>query len=166
MPTRGSVVRAGVTLAIALVLGLPTVAQASATTVTHSVHVSQFDIYWTCPGRDPVEHATTTVRIAQFRADGVRVRSIEHWHWTGRVENRDTGELVRDDGSWTVVLFYGPSGNHVVRITTSGAVWRLTVPGEGIIVHQTGRLIRIGDDDEFTSTFGGRADSSPLCGFV
>ena len=166
MPTRGSVVRAGVALAIALVLGLPSAAQASATTVTHSVHVSQFDIHWTCPGRDPVEHATTTVRIAEFLADGVRVRSIEHWRWTGRVENRDTGELVRDDGSWTVVLFYGPSGNRVVRITTSGAVWRLTVPGEGIIVHQTGRLVRIGDDDEFTSTFGGRADSLPLCAFV
>ena len=167
MPKRGSVVRVGVTLAIALVLGLPTAAQASATTVTHSVHVSRFDIHWTCPGRDPVEHATTTVRITEFRADGVRVRQIEHWHWTGRVENRDTGVLLRDDGDWTVVLFYGPSGNRVVRLTTSGVVWRLTVPGEGIIVHQSGRLIRTGDGtDIFTSTFGGRADSSPLCAFA
>ena len=156
----------GVTLAIALVLGLPTAAQASAVRVTHSVHVSQFDIRWTCPGRDPVEHATTTVRTTEFWSDGVRVRSIEQWHWTGRVENRDTGELLRDDGDWTVVLFYGPSGNRVVLITTSGAVWRLTVAGEGIIVHQTGRLVRIGDDDVFTSVFGGRADSSPLCAFV
>lgn len=167
MPRRGSVVRVGVTLVIALVLGLPTAAQASATTVTNSVHVSQFDIYWTCPGRDPVERATTTVRITAFWDDGVRVRQIEHWHWTGRVENRDTGELLRDDGDWTVVLFYGPSGNRVVRLTTSGVVWRLTVPGEGIIVHQSGRLIRTGDGtDVFTSTFGARADPSPLCAFV
>jgi hypothetical protein len=168
MPRRGSVVRVGVTVAIALVLGLPTAAQSRAMTVTHGVHVSRFDIHWTCPGRDPVEHATTTVRITEFRADGVRIRQIEHWHWTGRVENRDTGELLRDDGDWTVVLFYGPSGNRVVRLTTSGVVWRLTVPGEGIIVHQSGRLIRTGDNetDLFTSTFGGRADSSPLCAFA
>jgi hypothetical protein len=158
----------GVTLAIALVLGLSTAAHASAMTVTHSVHVSWFDIHWTCPGRDPVEHATTTVRITEFSTDGIRVRQIEHWHWTGRLENRDTGELLRDDGDWTVVLFYGPSGNRVVRLTTSGVVWRLTVPGEGIIVHQSGRLIRTGDNetDLFTSTFGGRADPSPLCAFA
>ena len=66
------------------------------------------------------------------------------------MENRDTGELLRDDGDWTVVLFYGPSGNRVVRLTTSGAVWRLTVPGEGIIVHQSGRLIRIGDERTYS----------------
>jgi len=165
---RGSVVRVGVTLVIALVLGVPTAAQASAMTVTHSVHVSQYDIHWACPGRDPVEHVTTTVRITAFWVDGARVRQIEHWHWTGRVENRDTGELLRDDGDWTVVLFDGPSGNRVVRITESGVVWRLTVPGEGIIVHQSGRLIRTGDNetDLFTSVFGGRADPSPLCAFA
>ena len=166
MPTRASAVRLGVTLVIALVLGLPTAAQATAMTATHSVHVSHFDVHWMCPGRDPVEHATTIVRITEFRADGVRVRQIEHWHWTGRVENRETGDLLRDDGDWTVVLFYGPSGHRVVRLTTSGAVWRLTVPGEGIIVHQTGRLIRTGDDDVFTSAFGGRAETAPLCAFV
>ena len=112
--------------------------------------------------------STTTVRITEFWADGVRVRSIEYWHWTGRVENRDTGELLRENGDWTVVLFYGPSGNRVVRLTTSGVVWRLTVPGEGIIVHQSGRLIRTAgnETDLFTSTFGGRADPSPLCAFA
>jgi hypothetical protein len=168
MSRRRYVVRVGVTLAIALVLGLPTTAQASAMSVTHSVSVSRFGIHWACPGRDPVEHVTTTVRITEFRADGVRVRQIEHWHWTGRVENRDTGELLRDDGDWTVALFYGLGGNRVVRITESGVVWRLIVPGEGIIVHQSGRLIRTGDNetDLFTSTFGGRADPSPLCRFV
>ncbi len=165
MAMRRSVVRVGVTLAIALGSALTTAIPARAMTVTHSVHVSEFDIHWSCPGRDPVEHATTTVRITEFWADGVRVRSIEHWHWSGRLENRDTGELLRDDGSWTVVSFYGPNGKRVVRSTTSGAVWRFTVPGEGIVVHQTGRAV-YGDDEEFTSAFGGSADSSPLCAFV
>ena len=168
MLRRASVVRVSLTLAIALVLGLPTAAQASAMTVTHSVDGSQYDLHWACPGRDPVEHVTTAVRITAFWDEGVRVRQIEHWRWTGRVENRDTGELLHDDGDWTVVLFYAPSGNRVVRLTTSGVVWRLTVPGEGIIVHQSGRLIRTGDNatDLFTSTFGARADPTPLCAFV
>jgi hypothetical protein len=158
----------GVSLAVILGFGLTTATQANAMAVAHSVAIAQFDIHWSCPGRDPVEHATTTIRIAKFRADGVLVRQIEHWHWLGRVENRETGEILRDAGDWTVVLLYGPSGNRVVRLTTSGVVWRLTVPGEGIIVHQSGRLIRTGDNetDLFTSTFGGRADPSPLCAFV
>jgi hypothetical protein len=132
--------------------------------VKHSVDVAQFDIHWACPGQDPVEHATTTVRTTEFWVAGVRVRSIEHWLWRGRLENRETGELVRDDGSWTNVLFYVASGKHVVRITTSGAVWRFTVPGEGIIVHQTGRSVA--GDEDFASTFGGSADTTALCAFV
>ena len=167
MTTRKSILGMGVALVIALVVGLPAPAQASAMTVRHHIDVSHSDIQWICPGRNPVEHATTTVRITEFWADGVRVRQIEHWHWRGRVENRDTGELLRDNGDWTVVLSYGPSGNRVARLTTSGVVWRLTVPGEGIIVHQSGRLIRNSDGtDIFTSTFGARADPSPLCAFV
>ena len=72
----------------------------------------------------------------------------------------------RDDGTWTTVSFYGPSGKHVVRTTTSGAVWRFTVPGEGIVVHQTGRIV-FGDDGlEFASTFADSADTSALCAFV
>ncbi len=165
MATRRSVVVVSATLAIALGLALATAAPASAMTVKHTVHVDQFDVHWGCPGHDPVEHATTTVRITEFWAAGVRVRSIEHWLWRGWLENRDTGELVRDDGSWTVVSFYGPSGNRTVRSTTSGAVWRFTVPGEGIVVHQTGRAV-YGDDEEFTSAFAGFADSSALCAFV
>jgi hypothetical protein len=165
---RGSGVRVGITLAIALALGLPTAAQASAMTVTHGVGGSRYDIRWPCPGLDPVEHVTTAVRSTAFWDNGIRVRQIEHWHWTGRVQNPDGGEPLHDDGDWTVVLFYGPNGNRAVRLTTSGVVWRLTVPGEGIIVHQSGRLIRTGDNatDLFTSTFGARADPSALCAFV
>jgi hypothetical protein len=131
-----------VTLAIAMGFAMTTASPASAMVVKHSVDVAQFDIHWTCPGQDPVEH----------------------WLWRGRLENRETGELVRDDGSWTNVYVYGASGKHVVRVTTSGAVWRFTVPGEGIVVHQTGRSIA--GDQDFASTFGGFADTTALCAFV
>lgn len=164
MPSRGSVARMIVTLAIAMGFAMTTASPASAMVVKHSVDVAQFDIHWTCPGQDPVEHATTTVRTTEFWAAGVRVRSVEHWLWRGRLENRETGELVRDDGSWTNVYVYGASGKHVVRVTTSGAVWRFTVPGEGIVVHQTGRSIA--GDQDFASTFGGFADTTALCAFV
>jgi hypothetical protein len=165
MRTRGRLVRVGVLLALILGLVLATAAPASALTVRESVDVARFDIHWPCPGRDPVEHATTTVRTTQFWAGGVRVRSIEHWHWSGLLENRETGEPVRDDGAWTTVSFYDPTGKRIIRSSTSGAVWRFTVPGEGIVVHQTGRRV-VGDDVDFASTFGGSADSAPLCAFV
>ena len=167
MLMRRSVVRLGFALVVVLVLGLPTADSAKAQTVRHHVDVSHFDVHWACPGPNPVEHVTTTARITVFRSNGVRVRQIEHWHWKGLVENRETGELLRDNGDWTVVLTYSPNGNRVTRLTTSGVVWRFTVPGDGIIVHQSGRLTRNGNGtDTFTSTFGAAADTSPLCAFV
>ena len=166
MLARGSVVRVGLTLTIAFGFALTTAAPAGAMTVKHEGDVSHFDIHWTCPGHDPVEHVTLTVHTTEFWAAGVRVRSIQHWLWRGRLQNRQTGELVRDDGGWTIALFYGPSGKRVVRSTTSGAIWRFTVPGEGIVVHQTGRIVDGPNGVEFASTFGGSADSSPLCAFV
>src|SRR5215510_13417127 len=141
MFTRGSVVRVCVTVGIALGLVPAISAPASAMTVKHKVVVSSFDIHWTCPGRDPVEHATTTVHRTEFWAGGVRVRAITHTLWRGRLENRDTGALMRDDGTWTVFDTYSPSGKRIVRSATSGSVWRFTVPGEGIVVHQTGRQV-------------------------
>jgi len=136
--------------------------------VRHHVEVSHYDVQWPCPGPNPVEHVTTTARITEFWSDGARVRQIEHWHWMGRVQNRDTSDFLRDDGDWTVVILYGRGGNRIERIFVSGVVWRVTVAGEGIVVHQSGRLIRTGDNktDLFASTFGTRADPSPLCAFL
>ena len=165
MRKHGSLVQAGSILAIVVSFALGTATPASALTVSHSVDVAQFDTHWTCPGRDPVEHATTTVRTVEFEMAGVRVRTIEHWLWKGRLENRETGALTRDDGAWTTTMYFGPTGRHVVRSVTTGSVWRFTVPGEGIVVHQTGRQVTQAGED-FESTFGGLADQSLLCSFV
>lgn len=165
MRTHGPLVRVGITFTLVLGLALATAAPATASTVRHRVDVAHFDIHWTCPGRDPVEHATTTVRTTEFWVGGIRVRSIEHWLWRGRLENRETGALMRDDGAWTIVSYYGPAGHGVVRSVVTGSVWRFTVPGEGIVVHQTGRRVtQVGQNVE--STFGGFADQSLLCSFV
>jgi hypothetical protein len=165
MGTRGRTVRISIVLALALVLPVLSTTPASAMTVKHLVNVERFDTHWGCPGPDPVEHATTTVRITEFWVGGVRVRSIEHWSWKGRVENRDTGELLRDDGAWTTVYAYSPNGHRVIRGATSGSVWRFTVPGVGIVVHETGRQV-FGEGEDFTSTFGGFPDTSALCKYV
>src|SRR5262245_35671575 len=98
MPTRGSIVRLCGTLAVVLGLAPTFAAPSSAATVKHKVIVSTFDIHWTCPGRNPVEHATTTVHRTEVWVGGVRVRAIEHTLWRGHIENRDTGALMRDYG--------------------------------------------------------------------
>jgi hypothetical protein len=134
-------------------------------TVRHRVIVSSFDVRWRCPGRDPVEHATTTVHRTVFWNGGVRVRVIEHTLWKGHIENRTTGALMRDAGSWTLTSTYAPNGRRIIRQATTGSVWRFTVPGEGIVVHQTGRQV-IGQGQDFESAFGGFADSTLMCPFV
>ena len=73
MLSHRSVVRAAGLLIVVVGVVATTAAPAAAFTVVRKVDVSTFDVHWSCPGRNPVEHATTTVRIIEFRAGGVRI---------------------------------------------------------------------------------------------
>jgi hypothetical protein len=136
----------------------------AAMTVTHETSSFDGTIGWSCRGHDPIEHYTLTTRTTSFAVGDTRVREIQHSQWRGWIANRETGELIRDDGTWNDVYTF--DGKHIVRIVTTGAVWRFTVPGHGIVVHQTGRTVFEPSGDEWSTPFGGFADISKLCAYV
>ena len=156
------------TQAAALVLGAALVVSSAAPVlaVTIKHETSSFDatIPWSCPGPNPIEHYTLTTRTTTFFIGGKRVRVIDHQQWRGWITNRETGALIRDTGNWNDVYTY--EGNHVVRGVTTGAVWRFTVPGHGIVVHQTGRSVFEPGTGEWSTPFGGSPDVSGLCPYV
>ena len=137
---------------------------AAARTVTHETSSFDATIPWQCPGPNPIEHYTLTTRTTTFFLGGKRVRVIDHQQWRGWITNRETGALIRDNGNWNDVYTY--EGNHVVRGVTTGAVWRFTVPGHGIVVHQTGRSVFERGADEWSTPFGASADVAALCPYV
>jgi hypothetical protein len=136
----------------------------AALTVSHETNSYTATIPWSCPGRDPIEQYTLTTRTTTFSVGDKRVRVMDHSQWRGWITNRETGELIRDDANWTNVYVF--EGKHLVRAVQTGAVWRFTVPGHGIVVHQTGRSVFTPGEEDWASTFGGPADISTLCAYV
>jgi hypothetical protein len=140
------------------------ISSAAAMTVQHETSSFDATIAWSCPGPNPVEHYTLTTETTTFSVAGTRVRVIDHQEWRGWITNRQTGELIRDAANWNDVYTY--EGKHVVRGVTTGAVWRFTVPGHGIVVHQTGRSVFQQNEDPWDTPFGGFADPAALCAYV
>jgi hypothetical protein len=130
-------------------------------TSTETIEVS-----WNCPGRDPRERATVTTRETTFRRDGDRIRVTFHTQWRGWLTHRETGERIRDEGTWTDTYSY--RGRDLVQIVTSGVVWRLVIPGHGIVMHQSGHWELLSEDDEpFQTPFAASPDfERGLCRYV
>jgi hypothetical protein len=137
---------------------------AAAMTVKHETSSYDATIPWTCPGPNPIEHYTLSTQTTTFFVGGKRIRVIDHQEWRGWITNRETGERIRDAGNWNDVYTY--EGNHVLRGVTTGAVWRFTVPGHGIVVQETGRSLFEQGSDSWETPFGGSPDVSALCPYV
>jgi hypothetical protein len=152
-----------VTVSLAGMLLVGTASPAQAMTVRRETSSYHATINWPCPGPDPVERYTLTTHTTTYSVDEQRVRVIDHAHRRGWLVDRDTGALIRDDANWTDVYTY--RGRHLVRGVLTGAVWRLTIPGHGIVVHQTGRSV-FGPGENSETPFGGQADISQLCAYV
>lgn len=133
-----------------VLLLLPLASHAVAEIPEHDTSTDELDVRWRCPGRDPREHATMTTREVEFTRDGERTKSIVHVRWRGWITHRDTGELVRDDAAWNETYHY--RGRELLRIVITGAIWRLVIPGHGIVMHQSGRRVTL-DDDVFETPF-------------
>jgi len=158
---RKTIVAVGV--ALVAVGAAPTGAQAL--TVTHTTSSFSSTTRWPCPGRNPVEQFTLTFHDTTFERHGARLRAVSHATWRGWITNRTTGALVRDASNWTEIFTFGPNGHKVIRHVTVGAVWRLTIPGQGIVLQQTGRDV-IDPDGETSTPNAGFIDVSAMCPFV
>jgi hypothetical protein len=138
---------------------------ASALTVTRTTTTITSHVRWPCPGADPVEHYTLVFRDTTYERDGVRTKMISHYTWRGVITSRTTGAPIRDNGTWNQVFSFNASGKRVVRTVTTGAMWRLTIPGHGMVVQQTGRMVQEGNHT-WPTPQGGFADPTPMCPHV
>lgn len=144
-----------------LPLGLP----AAAAIPEHETDTQELNVRWRCPGEDPRERATMTTRRTTYSRDGRRVKVIAHVQWRGWITHRETGALLRDDATWTETYHY--DGRRLLRTVLTGGIWRLVVPGHGIVMHQTGRRVTIEGDDAFeTPFFAEPSFDDGLCRYV
>jgi hypothetical protein len=80
-----------------------------------------------------VERKVTTF----YDQDGVPVRDVLVRHTDGTVSNSVTGTSLPITGVWRVTRYYA-DGQLTGRVTQSGRTYVITVPGLGVIFHDTG----------------------------
>jgi hypothetical protein len=131
---RGTVLAAAAAVALAMA---PTAAATAPTSVDESFHRSIPNFVacsgFTVRGEFDVSRTVTTF----YDNDGATVRQVTHVHFTGELINTATGKSIPDEGNQIVIsdLTDGTTA-------TVGRVRVVTVPHEGEILAQVGRVVR------------------------
>ena len=71
-----------------------------------------------------------------FDNDGKWTGTTIHYHFLGKLTNRNTGLTIRDEGYETIKI--DPDSNTVMEV---GLIWNLNVPGQGVVALDAGNLV-------------------------
>ena len=114
------------------------VASADAPTVTQDSLHRSIPHFLECPGFTVAGVFDVDRTVTTFvDHDGTPIRQVTHVHFTGTLTNTSSGKSIPDAGNQvvTVDLLTGTQ-------TVDARVRVDTVPGEGVILAQVGRLVR------------------------
>jgi hypothetical protein len=87
--------------------------------------------------------------VLYYDASGNLVKEVVWAHFVGTNTNDTTGTVLRDDGQRRLTFDYVNN-----TFTESGVLRHITVPGSGIVLHESGRLILSMSDDSVISMAG------------
>jgi hypothetical protein len=74
--------------------------------------------------------------VQYFDDSGALVKEVIWAHFVGTDTNDSTGKSLRDTGERHIVFDYVSN-----TVTESGVLRHITVPGSGIVLHESGRII-------------------------
>jgi hypothetical protein len=146
-------------VAVALPLAFAAVAAADAPTIEQQTLHRSIPNFIQCPGFTVAgEFDVDRMVITFVDQNGTPIRQVIHVHFVGTLTNTSTGKSIADEGNQiaTIDLVTGTS-------TVDGRVRVTTVPGEGAILFQVGRVVRdaagnviffAGQNDFLTRDFG------------
>lgn len=125
-------------IALAMSLAFAAVASADAPAIEQQTFHRSIPNFIQCPGFTVAGEFDVDRTVMTFTdQNGAPVRQVIHVHFVGSLINTSTGKSIPDEGNQivTVDLVTGAS-------TTDGRVRVDTVPGEGMILAQVGRVVR------------------------
>jgi hypothetical protein len=125
-------------LALALPLAFAAGASADAPTIEQQTLHRSIPNFIQCPGFTVAGEFDVERMVMTFvDQDGTPIRQVIHVHFVGTLTNTSTGKSIPDEGNQitTTDLITGTS-------TVNGRVRVDTVPGEGVILAQVGRVVR------------------------
>jgi hypothetical protein len=127
-----------VAVALAVPLAFAAVATADTPTIEQQTLHRSIPNFIQCPGFTVTgEFDVERTVMTFFDQNGTPIRQVTHVHFVGTLTNTSSGKSIADEGNQIVTtdLITGTS-------TTDGRVRVNTVPGEGAILFQVGRVVR------------------------
>jgi hypothetical protein len=125
-------------IAVAVPLAFAEVAAADAPTIEQQTLHRSIPNFIQCPGFTVAGEFDVERTVMTFvDQNGTPIRQVIHVHFVGTLTNTSSGKSIPDEGNQIVTtdLLTGTS-------TTDGRVRVTTVPGEGAILFQVGRVVR------------------------
>jgi hypothetical protein len=112
------------------------------------------DIGVSCGSFQVLRSATNTVRFTLFyNQAGNETQRVFHIRTVGTLSNSVTGKSVPFEADLTITFtFATPGDSSTVTRTITGQVFKVTLPGSGLILHDVGRVVFAPDG---TITFEG-----------
>jgi hypothetical protein len=117
------------------------VVQHNATVLRHFVGLTDCQAYgytFTFTG----DYVVTRSDVQYFDDSGTLVEEVIWAHFVGTDTNDATGKSLRDSGERHITIDYVNN-----TVTESGVLRHITVPGSGIVLHESGRIITSLTDD-------------------
>jgi hypothetical protein len=125
-------------IAVAVPLAFAEGAAADAPTIEQQTLHRSIPNFIQCPGFTVAGEFDVERTVMTFvDQNGTPIRQVIHVHFVGTLTNTSSGKSIPDEGNQIVTtdLLTGTS-------TTDGRVRVTTVPGEGAILFQVGRVVR------------------------
>ncbi len=125
-------------VALAVPLAFAAVAAADAPTIEQQTLHRSIPNFIQCPGFTVAGEFDVERTVMTFiDQNGTPIRQVTHVHFVGTLTNTSSGKSIPDEGNQIVTT------DLVTRTsTTDGRVRVNTVPGEGAILFQVGRVVR------------------------
>jgi hypothetical protein len=124
--------------ALAVPLAFAAVAAADAPTIEQQTLHRSIPNFIQCPGFTVAGEFDVDRTVMTFLdQNGTPIRQVIHVHFAGTLTNRSTGKSIPDAGNQIATIDLVTGTN-----TVDGRVRVDTVPGEGAILFQVGRVVR------------------------
>jgi hypothetical protein len=95
------------------------------------------------------ENYTVTRSVTDYYDDGTLLREVVHARFVGTATNDVTGGTIRVNGVRHLVFDFTNS-----TFTETGVLRHVTVAGEGIVLHESGRIVTSLETEELISEAG------------
>lgn len=129
--------RLNIVLSVSMLLVVVVLPVSASPPIVKTINEFEFEVPSPDSGCDFGIHVIGSNKI-QVRVDGLTV--IQHNNFKSTVTNLSNLQSFDDNGTWKDTFTFDEDGN-LLTIDTTGSIFRITMPGQGIVAQDTGKIL-------------------------